>query len=31
VARDNYVIEANDILILFAKPENLEKFIKKFS
>jgi len=31
VSRDDYIIEANDILILFAKPENLEKFIGKFS
>lgn len=31
IPRDNYIVELNDILILFAKPENLEKFIKKIS
>ena len=31
VPRDGYLIEADDILILFAKPENLEKFIEKNS
>jgi len=30
-SRDDYIIEKNDILILFARPENLEKFIKKIS
>jgi len=31
VPKDDYVVEANDILILFAKSKNLERFIKKFS
>jgi len=31
IPRDNYQIEADDILILFARPENLEEFIKKNS
>jgi len=29
--KDDYVIQGNDILILFGRPENLEKFIKKIS
>ena len=31
VPKDNYIVQENDILILFAKPENLEKFIEKIS
>lgn len=31
IPEDDYIIEANDILILFAKPENLEKFIEKIN
>lgn len=31
VPRDDYLIERDDILILFAKPENLKDFIKKFT
>lgn len=29
--RNDYIIKENDILILFGRPENLEKFIRKFS
>ena len=31
VPRDNYAVRENDILILFGRPENLEKFIGKIS